>query len=242
VFGRKDCVAGRAGGRLRVSPPGPIRATPVSFGRGSNHANYVPFSALAFGMLSLEDQLAGALTRYERDDDLGALFDAVRQLARGVDIDALVAAAETFRDRHEVVIPVYEHVLSQRPADARALVALGNAYWLTGRGPEVVGELADRARTADPGNRAGWHLWALSESNVRTRMERWQQVAAQFPADQLARAALADNAASVAGAEHDPRALDLAIKTYESLWQEAPTPTQRRALEETLEVLRGWKI
>ena len=65
---------------------------------------------------------------------------------------------------------------------------------------------------------------------------RWRE---RFPDDKLARAALADNAASVAGAEHDPLALELAIRTYEGLWQEAPTPTQRRALEETLETLRA---
>ena len=73
-------------------------------------------------------------------------------------------------------------------------------------------------------------------------MERWQQVAERFPADQLARAALADNATSLASAEHDPLALQLAIRTYEGLWQEAPNPSQRQALEETLETLRKWKL
>jgi hypothetical protein len=67
-------------------------------------------------------------------------------------------------------------------------------------------------------------------------------VCSRFPRDQLARAALADNATSLAGAEHDPLALDLAITTYEGLMGEAQTPTQRRALETTLETLRGWKL
>ena len=49
-------------------------------------------------------------------------------------------------------------------------------------------------------------------------------------------------AAGLAGAEHDPLALDLAVKTYEGLWAEASTPTQRRALEETLQTLKGWKL
>jgi hypothetical protein len=190
----------------------------------------------------LAEQLAAAVSRYESDDNLGILFDSVRALAQSADLDALVAAAEGFRDRAEIVIPVYEHVTAQRPNDARALVVLANAYWLSGRGPEVVGELAERAKTADPRNRAAWHLWALSEPIVRGRVERWRQVASLFPEDQLARAALADNAASLAGAEHDPLALDLAIRTYEGLWQEAPTPTQRRALEQTLETLRTWKL
>ena len=105
-----------------------------------------------------------------------------------------------------------------------------------------MGELAARAKAADPANRAAWHLWALAESNVRDRVERWKQVAGRFPHDQLARAALADNATSLAGAEHDPLALDLAITTYERLLEEAQTPTQKRALEQTLETLRGWKL
>lgn len=193
-------------------------------------------------MPDLREQVVAALTKYEKDNDLGALFDAIRALTRTHDLDALIAVAEEHRDRHEVVIPVYEHVTTQRPTDARALVVLANAYWLTGRGPEVVGELAARALRADPDNRGAWHLWALSEGDVRGRMERWQQVTERFPSDLLARAALADNAASLAGAEHDPLALDLAVRTYEGLWQESPTPTQRRALEETLEALRGWKL
>ncbi len=193
-------------------------------------------------MHSLVTQFAAALGQYEKDDNLGALFDTIRALAKTADIDALVAAAEQHKERVEIVIPVYEHVTMQRPNDARALVALANAYWLSGRGPDVVGDLANRAKSADPRNRAAWHLWALAESNVRARMERWQQVAERFPDDLLARAALADNAASLAGAEHDPLALALAITTYEGLWQESPTATQRRALEQTLETLRTWKL
>jgi hypothetical protein len=191
---------------------------------------------------SITDQLSAALVQYETDDNLGTLFDTLRALAKKSDTDSLAAAAAPFRDRPEVVIPVYEHIVAQRPDDARALVALANAYWLTGRGPDMVGELAMRAKAADPDNRAAWHLWALAESNVRERVERWKQVTGRFPQDQLARAALADNATSLAGAEHDPLALDLAITTYDGLLREAQTPTQRRALESTLEALRSWKL
>lgn len=190
----------------------------------------------------MHDRITALLAQYERDDNLGAFLDAMRALAAGSDADALVAAAEPFRDRLEVVIPLYERVVALRPGDARALVMLANAYWLTGRGPDVVGELAIRAKQADPGNRAAWHLWALAESDVRARTGRWSEVADRFPADQLARAALADNAASLAGAEHDPLALDLAIRTYEGLLRESISPTQTRALQQTLETLRGWKL
>jgi hypothetical protein len=122
------------------------------------------------------------------------------------------------------------------------MVVLANAYWLTGRGADIVGELARKAIAVDDSNRGAWHLWALAESDPRARLERWEQIATRFPADQLARAALADNAASVAGAEHDPLALDLAVRTYEGLWAEASRDEERRALEETIAKLKGWKL
>jgi hypothetical protein len=191
---------------------------------------------------TLKEKLADALEHFDADSNVGLLFDRVRPLVRDADIDELIAAAEPLKDRPEIIIPVYEHVVAQRPDNARALVVLANAYWITGRGPDVVGELAERAKRADPTNRGAWHLWALSEGDVRARVGRWTKVSQQFPEDQLARAALADNAAGLAGAEHDPLALDLAVKTYEGLWAEATTPTQRRALEQTLETLKGWKL
>jgi hypothetical protein len=82
----------------------------------------------------------------------------------------------------------------------------------------------------------------LSESDPRQRVTRWQQVIARFPSDDLARAALADNAASLAGAEHDVDALDLAIETYEQLLSTAEDPAQRAALDTALTSLRGWKL
>src|SRR6266581_1376725 len=93
-----------------------------------------------------------------------------------------------------------ERAVAECPDDAKALVALANHYWLIGAGPEVVGDLASRAIASDPENRAGWHLWALAESNPRERVSRWQQVSSRFPQDQLAKANLADNAASLAHA------------------------------------------
>lgn len=166
----------------------------------------------------------------------------MKALVREAPPEYLPAAASPYMDLPEVVIPVYERVVESRPAEAQPMVILANAYWLTGRGADVVNELAERAKGVDPSNRGAWHLWALAESDPRARVERWQRVAEQFPADQLARAALADNAASLAGAEHDPLALDLAVRTYEGLWAEASRDAERRALEETIAKLRGWKL
>lgn len=139
-------------------------------------------------------------------------------------------------------IPDLERAVAETPDDATALVALANAYWLTGRGPEAVGELASRAIAADPENRAGWHLWALTESNPRQRVTRWQQVSERFPTDDLARANVADNAAALAGAEHDYDALDLAIATYEQLLVTAEHREQRDALDTAIRNLKGWKF
>lgn len=135
-----------------------------------------------------------------------------------------------------------ERAVSERPGDALALVALANAYWLSGSGPEAVGDLASRAMAADPENRAAWHLWALSESDPRQRVARWQQVTARFPTDDLARANVADNAAALAGAEHDYDALDLAIATYEQLLTTAPHTEQKHALETAIRTLKQWKF
>lgn len=135
-----------------------------------------------------------------------------------------------------------EKAVDENPNDAQALVALANAYWLSGHGPEAVGDLASRAIAADPQNRAGWHLWALAESDPRARLGRWQQVSERFPTDDLARANVADNAAALAGAEHDYDALDLAIATYEQLLSTATVREQREALDNALRSLRGWRL
>ena len=139
-------------------------------------------------------------------------------------------------------LPALERAVAERPDDAKALVALANHYWLIGAGPEAVGDLASRAIASDPDNRAGWHMWALAESNPRERVARWQQVATRFPTDQLAKANLADNAAALAGAEHDYQAVDLAIDTYEELLAVAEQPDQRSALEKAIRTLKGWKF
>src|SRR2546423_4649704 len=139
-------------------------------------------------------------------------------------------------------LPELERAVADHPDDAKALVALANHYWLIGAGPEAVGNLASRAIASDPDNRAGWHLWALTESNPRERVARWQQVSQRFPQDQLAKANLADNAASLAGAEHDYQAVDLATDTYKELLSTAEHPDQRTALEKAIKTLKGWRF
>lgn len=185
---------------------------------------------------------ADAVQEYRQNGDIAALLDRMKALSIATEPETLIAASAPYHDLPEVVIPVYERVVAARPSDAQSMVILANAYWLTGRGADVVGQLASRAIAADATNRGAWHLWSLSESNPRARVERWQEVARRFPADQLARAALADNAASLAGAEHDPLALDLAVQTYEGLWAEASRDEERRALEETIAKLKGWSL
>jgi hypothetical protein len=192
--------------------------------------------------IDLTAAVADAVARYEAQGDVPALYARLADLAGSADADALAAAAQPFSHIPEVAGPLYERIVALRPHDARALVVLGNAYWLHGRGPDVVGELATRAIAADPTNRGAWHLWALTESNPRQRTARWHQVTRRFPEDQLAKALLADNAASLAGAEHDDEALVLAIATYEELLALAERPEQQAALRRALDTLRAWKL
>jgi predicted Zn-dependent protease len=186
--------------------------------------------------------VAHAVTEYQATADTGALFATLDLIAASAMPDALIEAAEPFRTIPEVAGPLYDRIVAEQPNNARALVILANAYWLGGRGGEAVGELAQRAIAADPANRGGWHMWALSEADPRDRTMRWKQVVERFPDDELAMANLADNAAALAGAEKDYDALDLAVYTYEALLARATMPEQREALDTALRSLRGWQF
>lgn len=192
--------------------------------------------------IALADELAALVGEYRSHTNIAQLRQQVQELASSSTPDAIIIAAEPYRDDPEVTAPLYELVVHAQPDNARALVILANAYWLIGLGPEVVGDLANRAIAVDPTNRGAWHLWALSESNPRQRVTRWQQVTARFPADDLALVNVADNAASVAGAEQDYGMLDLAIESYEVLLVRAERPEQREALDTALRSLKGWKF
>jgi len=183
-------------------------------------------------------ELATVVDEYQRAGDLGRLLDELKALAKRTAPEVLKSASAPYRDIPEVVIPIYERITADSPNDAQAIVVLANAYWLAGRGPSYVEQLVNRAKSIDPSNRGAWHLWALAESDLRKRVARWLAVSQRFPADQLARAALADNATSLAHDEDDPAALHLAIETYESLLNETTQTAQRLALEQTLATLR----
>jgi hypothetical protein len=217
--------------------------------RGSVHADSGAERAgrpIALGMVQTTQDaraaVAAAVKAYRQDGDIAKLLVALDAVCAATTSTAeLIAAVEPYRELHEVAGPVYERVVEREPANAEALVALANAYWLTGRGPDVVGDIAGRALAADPQNRAAWHLWALTEPSARGRMNRWHQVATRFPEDKLAHAAMADNAASVASAENDPVALKLAIGTYELLMATASDAREKDALAAALATLKNWR-
>lgn len=182
-----------------------------------------------------------AVERYKSDGEMGPLQDTLAALPDAPPA-VLAEAVEPYRDMPEVAGPVYERIVAAEPENPRALVILANSYWLSGRGPDVVAELATRAIASDATNRGAWHLWALAEGNPRERTSRWKQVSARFPEDLLARANLADNAAALAGAEQDYEALDLAIDSYEELLERSEIPEQREALGKAIATLKRWKF
>lgn len=190
----------------------------------------------------LQRALDSAVTKYREGGDRTELLESLAALSEGRTPEELSAAIDPYRHIPEVAGPVCERIVEAQPDNVRALVSLANAYWLTGRGPEVVGDLAARAIAADPTSRGAWHLWSLSEGDPRARAARWRQVVARFPDDDLARASLADNLASLAGAEHDIDALDDAIEEFEALLTRASHPDQMAAIEGALKSLRGWKL
>jgi hypothetical protein len=190
----------------------------------------------------LRAALAAAVDQYEGTGNVAALMQQLFRISDGAMADALIAAVEPWRQMPEVAGPIYERIVDQQPNNPRALVTLAQAYWLTGRGPDVVGDLATRAIAADPGYRWGWHLWAVTESDPRQRMVRWQQVVQRFPDDDTARAALADNAAGVASAEHDTQAQAVALAAYRELLARASNPEQQNAVQTAISAIEGWRL
>ena len=183
-------------------------------------------------------QLASIVDEYRQQANVPQLLEALAAFAAATSTDDIFAAADAHAGMPEVLGPLMEVVVEREPGHARALVRLANAYWLTGRGPDVVGELASRALAVDASHRGAWHLWALTETEPRARMQRWLQVTERFPDDELAKANLADNAASVGSTEDDPVALRLALDTFVDLRRTARHPQQVQALDHAIATLR----
>ena len=96
--------------------------------------------------------LAALVADYRAHHNIAHLKQHLQSLARQATPDAVIVAAEPYRDDPEIVAPLYEAVVEAQPDNARALVMLANAYWLLGLGPDVVSELANRAIVADIDN------------------------------------------------------------------------------------------
>ena len=82
--------------------------------------------------------VADAVQEYRQDGDIAALLDRMKVLSIAADPETLIAATAPYHDLPEVVIPAYERVVTARPTDAQSIVVLANAYWLTGRGADIV--------------------------------------------------------------------------------------------------------
>ena len=93
-------------------------------------------------------QLRAAAEEYRDGGDMSVLQRRLAGLVASYGADSLAAAAEPYRTVPEIAGPIFERVVEEQPGNARALVALANAYWLGGRGPEKVAEFASSAAAA----------------------------------------------------------------------------------------------
>src|SRR3982751_4768366 len=107
--------------------------------------------------------LDAAVQEYRQNGDVGALLDRVKAAVREAPPEALGPAAAVHMELPGGVIPGYERIVEPSPMEAQPMVVLANAYWLTGRGADVVGRLAERAKSVDDGNRGAWHLGRSEE-------------------------------------------------------------------------------
>jgi len=137
--------------------------------------------------------------------------------------------------------PSYERIVADRQADAQAMVVLANAYWLTGRGPGPVEALAVRAKEIDPMNR-GACICGRSPNPTCENASSGGSPSPRVPSDQLARAALADNATSLRMTSKIRLRSSSRSPRMRVLLAEAPGTAQRLALEQSLKTLRGWKL
>ena len=135
-------------------------------------------------------------------------------------------ASQPFRDMPEVVIPALRaNRRSTRPTDAQAMVILANAYWLTGRGPDAVEQLAVRAqgdRPDQPRRLASLGAHAGRPAQTRRPLARGHEAISRPTNSRAPRSPTTPRASRTT--KHDPVALKLAIATYEGCSPNRGTP------------------
>jgi hypothetical protein len=85
--------------------------------------------------ISLANQLAALVGQYRERGQFAQLREELRSLALAALPDAVVLAAEEYREDPAIIAPLYEVVVEAQPQNAR-LVILANAYWLLGAAPK----------------------------------------------------------------------------------------------------------
>ena len=183
---------------------------------------------------SIASSWPSCVDAYQRSGDVGVLFDQLKALAKRTAPDV----AQDGRRSPSATCPKSSSRSTSGSSPTRRTTRRRWSCWPTPTGspaavPTPSSSSPSRAKEIDPNNRGAWHLWALTQADLRKRVERWLEVTKRFPGDQLARAALADNATSLANDEQDPVALKLAIATYEGLLAESKQTAQRLAIEES---------
>src|SRR5690606_1333265 len=110
----------RAGVLFVVMAAAASPATSVA-GRGPSGARLPPMQAPPS---DISAALAGAVHEYRAHANIAALLGSIDEIAAAATADALVVAAEPYRDIPEVAGPIYEKVVAEQPENARALVIL----------------------------------------------------------------------------------------------------------------------
>ena len=103
--------------------------------------------------------LGAIVQEYHQRGDVPRLLEQVATLAQAAPSDQLLIAVEPFRDMHEVAGPIYEVIAEREPNNAKVLVALANAYWLS---------VALNARHTGADNVQLLHAWQRARQCVLT--------------------------------------------------------------------------
>jgi len=71
---------------------------------------------------------ADAIQEYRQNGDIAALLDRMKALSLATEPEALIAASAPYHDLPEVVIPVYERIVTARPAGPAECRVHGNDF------------------------------------------------------------------------------------------------------------------